>query len=300
MAENQTRYIQTITTYYPQINLTNLRFNQTDGKHCDIVTVNDEVLFKFSRYDWTAAFLTNQIRVTDFIRGYVNMPLPRMEPLGTGAAKCEFVKGEPLYREDILLMSESDQNHIARQIGVFLRQLHTIPPKLLKENRILEIPYDLSRETVLSELEQIKRKVYPYCDSYEQKRIARVFRPVVENEDFLIHSPCLIHADLSPRCFLHDVKTKKMKGVVGFGCAGIGDPAYDFGVAIQTFGETFVKRIGKYYGSLTGLMDRARFYAGYNELLLKKNIADRIITRDFSGFRLDSFAADRMPVGSPV
>lgn len=300
MAENQIRYIQTITKYYPQINLTDLRFNQTDGRHCDVVAVNDEVLFKFSRCDWTAAFLTNQIRFTDVIRSHVTMPLPRMEPLETGAAKCEFVRGEPLYRDKILLMSESDQNHIARQIGVFLRQLHAIPLKLAKENSILEIPYDLSRKNVLSEFEQIQRKVYPYCDNYEQKRIARVFGPVLENEDFLAFSPCLIHAGLSPRCFLHDSKTKKITGVLGFGCAGIGDPAFDFGTALQTFGETFVKRIGRYYGDLSSLIDRVRFYAAYNELLQKKSIADRITTRDFSGFRFDFSAPDRMPSGAPI
>lgn len=297
MPGNETKYVDYIKKNFPQLRIGNIKFNVTDGMHCDIVIINEELLFKFSKYDWTVAFLSNQVKATGLIRNYVDMALPHMEYLEDGIAKCEFIPGDPLYRNEILLLNESDQNHLAKQIGVFLRQLHAIPLKPVTKSHLPEVPLDLSRDAVLAQFEDIKRKVYPYCDSYTQTYIERIFEPVLENENFLVHTPCLIHADLTPRRFIHDKRTKKINGVIGFGCSGIGDPAYDFGMLLEGFGETFVRRIGKYYGNLSDLIDRARFYACFRQIGQAKKSVDMIATRDFSNFRFQVTANDCMPVG---
>jgi Phosphotransferase enzyme family. len=298
MAEKEVAYVDYIKNRFPQIHISNVKFDLTNGRHNDIVMINDELIFKFARYDWTGAFLANQVKTTGFIREFVDMPLPQMENLDHGVARHELIPGEPLFRNEILLLKDNDQNYIAKQIGTFLRQLHAIPLKLAKTGHLDEVPVDLSRKAVLAEYDDIQRKVYPYCDGYTQECIRQVFAPVLENRDFLEFTPALIHADPTPRRFLCDKGLKKINAAIGFGCAGIGDPAYDMGIVLGSFGETFLKRIGRYYGDLSKLIDRARFYSAFNHLCRVKKTADMITTRDFSTLRFDLEATDSMPVGS--
>ena len=226
------------------------------------------------------------------------MPLPQMDSVDLGVAICDLVQGKPLFRSEILLLKDSDQNYIAKQIGTFLRQLHAIPVKLAKTSHMNDIPVDLSRQAVLAEYDEIQRKVYPYCDGYTQECIRQVFAPVLENKEFLEYTPALIHGGPTPSRFLCDRELKKINAVIGFGCAGIGDPAYDIGAVLDGFGETFLRRIGRYYGDLSKLIDRARFYAAYGHLCWAKKAADMITTRDFSNLRFNPEATDSMPVGS--
>ena len=93
MAEKEVTYVDYVKNRFPQIHISNVKFDLINGKHNDIVMINDELIFKFARYDWTGAFLANQVKTTDFIREYIGMPLPQMESVDHGVAKCELVQG---------------------------------------------------------------------------------------------------------------------------------------------------------------------------------------------------------------
>ncbi len=51
-----------------------------------------------------------------------------------------------------------------------------------------------------------------------------------------------------------------------FGTAGIGDPAGDFACIIYNYGESFLKRMARFYPEIEEALDRARFWAGTLEL----------------------------------
>jgi aminoglycoside 2''-phosphotransferase len=55
-------------------------------------------------------------------------------------------------------------------------------------------------------------------------------------------------------------------GVIDFGTAGTGDPAQDFGMLINMYGESLVRRLSLHYKGIPDLVERARFYAGQLEL----------------------------------
>lgn len=297
MAEKEVKYVKYIKNKFPQLNISNVEYNLSDDKYNDIVIINQESVFKFARYDWTVAFLENEAKITNFIKQYIDIPLPQVEYLDSGIAKCQFIKGSPLFRNEILTWKDNDQNYMAKQIGTFLKQLHTIPLKKIKENGIDEFSIDFSREAFLSEYEIIQRKVSPYFNSYVKESIEQIFAPMLEDKNFLKFSPALIHGDLTPPPFIYDRDFKRINGVIGFGNAGIGDPAYDVGILLDSLGETFVKRISRYYGDMTKMLDRARFYAYFNHLSWAKKVSDMITTRDFSNFEFNIQANDIMPFG---
>lgn len=298
MAEKEQQYVEYIKRNFPQVKISDLKFNLSDGKYNDIVTVNDEVVFKFAKYDWTVAFLANEVNIIQFLSDFVEMPLPNIQYLDRGVARYDFIPGVPLFRNEVLLLRDRDQDRIAEQIGIFLKQMHSISLKLAKLNQIDEVAVDLTREGFLSEYETLQRKVYPYCDSYGKETIKQIFMPVLEDENFLTFEPALIHADLMPRHFIYDRELCSVSSVMGFGSAGIGDPAYDVSVILDNIGETFVKRIGRFYSGMEDFIDRARFYSSVNSLRWEKEVADMITTRDFSNFRFPMKERDIMPIGS--
>lgn len=297
MAEKEVKYVQYVKNNFPEIKISKVRFNLDDGKHNDIVIINDEYVFKFSKYDWTLGFLKNELNVINFISKYIDLPLPKFECPDKGIAKCSFMKGIPLCRNEILLLDNKDQHYVAEQIGSFLKQLHSISLNNVKKENIKQVPVDLTRESWLLEYEDIQRKVYPYCDIYSKENIKQVFKPLLENEDFLAFQPALIHANLKPHHFFFDRSFNRINGVIGFDIAGIGDPAYDVSFILDYFGEAFVKKVSKYYDDLSRFIDRARFYAYISNLAWCKKVTDMITTRDFTDFRFNIKERDLMPIG---
>jgi aminoglycoside 2''-phosphotransferase len=298
MAEREVKYVEYVKSRFPQINISNIKFNFSDGKYSNIVIINDQFIFKFSRYDWTVGYLANEGKIINFIRDSVDMPLPNIEYLGPGIAKYNLIEGTPLFRNKILLLEDREQDFIAEQIGTFLKQLHSIPLKRVKNNKINEISANLTGEGFLSEYDSIQRKVYPYCSGYEKESIKQIFAPLLEDTDFLKFTPALIHADLTAHHFIYDSSYKRINAAIGFGSAGIGDPAYDVSAVLDSLGEAFLKRVEKYYGDMEELVDRARFYASFRHLDWAQKLADMITTRDFSEFQFDIPFGDRMPIGS--
>lgn len=297
MLEKEKEYVEYIKNYFPQLKILKIVFNFSDGRYNDIVIVNDEDVFKFSRYDWTAAFLKNEAMVTPLVRQNVSIAIPDLKLISKEAAKCNFMQGLPLFRDELLLLKRGAQEQIAEQIGTFLKQLHAIPLETVKSYGIGNSPVNRARAGWLLEYERIKSKVFPYCGSIEKEVIEQTFQPLIENKEFLKFQPALIHADLTPQNFFFDRKKSGINGITGFALAGIGDPAYDVSVLLDYFGETFVRRINRYDRNIAGMIDRARFFTFTNHLTWYKKIADMITTRDFTQFHLLFSTGDVMPIG---
>ncbi len=298
MGSGELKYMEFIKQKYPQIDVSKIEFNTIDGKYSDIAIVNGEFVFKFAKHDWSAAYLHNEAAVIRFIREFVTLPLPYVEVLDKDVIKSNYIKGKPLFRNYLLVSDHYTMNSAARQIGIFLRQLHSIPLKKVRYAHIGDFPLDFSREGWLNELENIQRKISPYCTGYAREYINQIIRPAEDNKDFFDFQPVLIHGDLTPCHIFFDSSTGTVNGITGFGNTGIGDPAFDFGVLLDHLGETFVKRMNKYYGNVYTYLDRARFYAYISNLRWFRDVCDMISTRDFSRFQIQVKDRDILPVGS--
>jgi len=95
---NELKYMELIKRKYPQLDLSKIEFNKTDGSYSDIAIVNNEVVFKFAKYDWSAVYLRNEADVIRFIQDYIALPLPDVELIEQNVSKRCFIKGAPLYR----------------------------------------------------------------------------------------------------------------------------------------------------------------------------------------------------------
>jgi aminoglycoside 2''-phosphotransferase len=296
--QKQNERLDYIRTHAPGISLNDAVFEFINGEHSDIVVIDEKEMFKFAKYDWSAVYINNAVKAIRLIGNYVDTVLPRMNPLEPGVAEMDYVKGAPLYRNQVLLLKSYDQTALARQIGTFLSKLHAIPLKEARACRMDEDDRDMmTPEYWESEYKDIQNKVYPYCDDYTKEYVRQLFEPVLEREDFFVCSPSVIHGNLAPSHIIYNSESHRIATITGFGTSRIGDPAYDTGILLSGLGEAFLKRVSEYDKTIPMHMDRARFYAAYQRIARAKNLADRITTRDFTDYRLDLTESDIMPIG---
>lgn len=298
MHYNELRYMELIKSRFPQLDLSKIEFNKTDGSYSDIAIVNNEVVFKFAKYDWSTVYLRNEAEVTGFVRNFIALPLPDVELVDQNVTKREYIRGSPLYRNALLKSDHFTQDTVAKQIGAFLEQLHSILVKKAKTARIEESRMNLTREDWLTELEALERKISPYCSNYVKEYLQQIIRPVISDEEFFEFQPVFIHGDLMPAHILFDLKSRKINGIIGFTNAGFGDPAYDIGTLLDHMGESFIRRLSKYCRISPACMERARFYAYISSFMWYRDICDMITTRDFSHFRIPAKDRDISPIGS--
>jgi aminoglycoside 2''-phosphotransferase len=97
--------------------------------------------------------------------------------------------------------------------------------------------------------------------------LAQLFAPVLEGRlDMGAFPPGLSHNDLASYHILYDPGRQQLNGVLDFGMAQVGDPADDFGLLINTYGESFLQRMRHFYPEIEPALDRARFRAGALEV----------------------------------
>lgn len=297
MDQKKKKYLDYIAVHYSGMDLNDVEFDFKSGSHNDIVIVNKENVFKFAKFDWSAVYLTNSVKVINLAKHYADLTLPDIKVLEPGVAICSYIKGSPLYRNELLLKKSLDQDILAQQIGTFLKQLHMVPLEEAEKNGIENKFADINFEYWKSKYEEFLYKLSPYCDDYTKEYIRQLFQPAFEKKGFFNYTPSLIHADLNPRHFFLDNESAKINSIMGFSQSGIGDPALDTGTLIAYLGESFVARVSEYDDSISEQIDRARFYAYLMHLSRSKDLADRITTRDFSNFKINLEISDIMPMG---
>jgi aminoglycoside 2''-phosphotransferase len=132
-----------------------------------------------------------------------------------------------------------------------------------------EVPQSVTnrdRQDWVTLLAAVEEVLFPHMLRSAKDWVARHFEPMLADENWLVYEPALVNGDLASYHILYDPDTQRINGVIDFGTAGIGDPAVDFACIIGGFGESFLRRMRKFYPAIADAIDRARFWAGTLEL----------------------------------
>jgi aminoglycoside 2''-phosphotransferase len=126
--------------------------------------------------------------------------------------------------------------------------------------------------------------------------VEHLFAPLVEDNRFMQYTPVLIHGDLGSYHILCERTPYRVNGIIDFGTAGRGDPEADFACLINAYGETFLRRMAKYYPMIKERIEQARFWAGTLEL---QWLLGGVRSTDLSWFMVHiGRARDVQPLGS--
>lgn len=264
--EKQKKYCEYIKNKVTEVCIEDLNFEFSYGLHNDVVVVKETEVFRFAKHEETVNFFEKEINILNLVKDFVHIPVPYYEYIERGIGKCRFFSGTPLYRDEILNLNEYDQDRLAEQIGVFLKQLHSIPLEKINEYKIDKFPGAGTRYDHIKQFEKIQEKLFPSMSGYTIECVNKLYKPILDNENFLNYNPVLIHGDLAPFHFIYNSKQNKINAIIDFGVSGLGDPAHDVGVILDNFGEKFVKRMSSVYTDIPYFIDRSRYYARVSAL----------------------------------
>jgi aminoglycoside 2''-phosphotransferase len=236
-----------------------------EGLINDVLIINEQWVFRFAKSEEFARILQAEMKILDLVRPQLDIQVPKPTYQGRDYMVYPLLTGQTLSRKMVMKHDEKTQNRIAGQLGRFLYRLHRTDVAKVG----WEIPFTRAPVRRVDWLEiqaKVKEKLYPLIQKYQIEWVEDLFNSVLNDPESSEYEPSLIHGDLASYHILYDVQERKIKGVIDFGMAGLGDAASDIGNLIQIYGESFVRKIQTGYPGLENYLPRARFYAQVLEL----------------------------------
>ncbi len=253
------RHAEQIRSIAPDVELEKATVNE-EGLVNDVIMIGDSV-FRFAKTEAGARDLQNELEILDRVRPRLNVAVPTPFHRSDNAIAHRRLPGVTLRNAWMKAQPETTQQRLADQLAEVLHAIHTTPGVGLRRT---------SAPTTAEAQERIRRDVealvYPLLMRHQREWAEALFESMLSDPRAFDHEPALIHGDIGPYHLLVDEASASLTGLLDFGVGGLGDPANDFALLLQCYGETFVMRMGSRYPGLDRLLRRARYYAQVIEL----------------------------------
>lgn len=260
-------FIQAIQAAYPGFAVDDAVFLE-DGQYNDVLLVNGRTIFRFPRFAGGLEQLALETKILTAVQPYLPLPVPNPTfvhftnaVVGQAFMGYEQIPGEPLYPTAFAQIN--DKAALAAQLAEFLRALHAVPIYSLVDELL---PVSDTREEWLEVYGRIQTKLFPYMRLDACKSVADHFESVLDDPAQYSFVPVLRHGDFGTGNLLHNPATQQMSGVIDFGFAVLGDPAFDV-AGLLTYGEPFVQQVAHHYPAIADFWPRVNFYHGTFALL---------------------------------
>lgn len=256
------KYIEIIKEKNPGLTIEEYSFNK-EGQNNDVVIINDDFVFKFPKYSDGIEKLKREAYILNILKSHISLDIPKpiynnfdSFEIGCLYSGYKMIRGVS-FKQDIFHNIQR-KNFIAKQLAIFLKELHSIPLEEICNYKLNVI--DGYSEWV-SLFEKIQKKLFPFMNKESQDSVSENFNSFFEKNFNL--NKTLIHGDFGPSNIIFDSNNQTISGIIDFNEVSIGDPAMDIASLIGPFGygEDFVRLFESIYPNIEALLDRARFYA---------------------------------------
>ncbi len=254
-------YTERIRQIAPEIPVNSINLN-SEGLLNDVVVVNDELIFRFPKHEYGFKHLKDEARILRLLQNYVTLQIPSPLYETDDCLVYRMISGESLRRDILMKLPTSDQQAIADQLGQFLKELHCVP---INE----EIPMAdalMKYEGWVNAYERIREKVFPLLLPHVRDWVTEHFESHLADRGNFEYELRMVDTDIPPYHIMYDNERRRINGIIDFGCAGLGDPAIDFGIIVYNYGESFMEKLYVGYPEAETYLKRARFYAGAHEV----------------------------------
>jgi aminoglycoside 2''-phosphotransferase len=201
-----------------------------DGDYCDCYLVNDNHVFRFAKHAAASTAMQREQCLLPIIERYVSVsvPCPTITGICTDTGETmmgyPYLAGEPLEDEVVTNLPSTAQTSLIAQMVAFTRSVHEIPLDDVQPCGLRHLEPLLHLTRVMAEgreqvAPRLPNRIWDYYES--------LFADYATDPALHTYTPALLHGDLSPDHFLGDVKAGVLTGVIDFGDACIGDPAWD-------------------------------------------------------------------------
>ncbi|HEY9526101.1 MAG TPA: phosphotransferase [Anaerolineales bacterium] len=261
--DNEALYLQAIRAAYPDLDIHTARLHTGEGQFNDVVVINDDLIFRFPRYEENIRDFLWEIEVLEKLQGHVSLPIPdpiyvsyETRTVGSVFMGYKLLTGEPLFRNVLnTITEESTLEVLAHQLADFLHGLHHLSTVALG----LDLPVNDALDASRKLYSDIQEHLFPVMRPEARIAVTRHFEDYFNNPSLHEYEPVVIHGDFGGSNILFD--GNRIRGIIDFSFAGLDDPARDI-AAVSTYGEAFFARIRRHYPDIDPLLERAKFYKG--------------------------------------
>jgi aminoglycoside 2''-phosphotransferase len=257
-------YEKKIREVYPELTITHSKMNEI-GQNNDVIMINDSLVFRFPKYTEGIKKLKKETSVLEGIKGNIPLPIPyplyqSLEPeeVGMVFTGYKLVEGSPLW-PGVFIENEEHHEQIASRLVGFLTALHSqsLESMNIEKKSIGEI-----RSSIEDLYDRFKEKLFPHMNERAKVEVSHHFDSFLSKNELLDFQPALTHGDFGASNILWDPERHEVSGIIDFGEAEVGDPAYDFAGLLSSYGEHFVRRCLEKYPNGDRIFDRMNFYRG--------------------------------------
>ena len=254
-------YTQRIRQIAPDLTITSVSIND-EGLLNDVVVVNSELIFRFPKHEYASKHLKDEAHILRLLQNYLTLRVPSPLYETDDCLAYRMIPGETLRRDMLMKLAPSDQQAVADQLAQFFNELHGVPVSDDMPMADALMKY----EGWTDSYERIREKVFPLLLPHVRDWVSEHFESHLADRSNFEYELKLVNTDIPPYHIMYDRESKRINGVIDFGCAGLGDPAIDFGIIIYNYGEAFMDRFYAGYPAAERYLKRARFYAGAHEV----------------------------------
>jgi aminoglycoside 2''-phosphotransferase len=249
----------------PEVRVSSITVNR-DGLLNDVVIVNGELVFRFPKHEYGFKHLKDEARILRLLQDYITLDTPAPLYEADDCLAYRMIPGETLRRDLLMRLPEGDRQAVADQLAQFLKELHGVPVKQITDFEMPLADALMKYEGWVNAYESIREKVFPLLMPHVRDWVTEHFESHLAERSNFEYELKMVDTDIPPYHVMFDRQRKRVNGVIDFGCAGLGDPAIDFGVVIYHYGESFMDRLYGVYPEAETYLKRARFYAGAHEV----------------------------------
>lgn len=254
----KTKLLKQIKKYFPLVKWKTTRYINS-GYDNDLIILDNALAFRFPKNNYSKKIFKKEIGILGVIKKQVSISVPDYiyvsKDYSCGA--YPLIKGWGLTINKYRSLSKRQKRNLAKQIAVFLTQLHATSLASVKRFNISERFPDKE----LAKLHKEARKYLYFSFSQKEQDVFENFFSDLSVIFKHKYKKVLVHGDFSGDHFIINTKNK-LEGIIDFTDKAIHDPAFDF-IFLWHFGPKFIKFVYRNYAGAgkKGLIKRSNLYA---------------------------------------
>lgn len=203
--------------------------------------VNDQLVFRFPKYEQAANNLIRERRLLDELAPTVPLSIPCYTYHGQPTSHYPFAFGGYAFIPGTPLSQCSPDVQEATwwqpQLGAFLTALHRFPAQRAQHllQHTLYPTAQAWQEAIVDLCARIRAQIFPLLAQKQRTALDTYFESILQDGSVFAFTPVLIHQDFYFQNILVDVTTETVTGVLDWSNCTIGDPAEDVWIPLQYY-----------------------------------------------------------------
>jgi aminoglycoside 2''-phosphotransferase len=234
------KYLLKIKREFPGLTWKNYEYINHGYDHA-VIILDKKIVFRFPKSNKYKKILKDEIILLDYLNKRItaNIPDYYSSAKNYSFAAYHFLQGRELTVHRFKKLPLVKTKDIAKQLALFLTQLHSIKQRGLKKFKIEKENGPKYFQTLVKDS---KKQIFPGLKKSEQKALDKYFKQL-HHMLSLKRPSTLIHNDLSDD---HILLGKTKISIIDFSDRVIGDSARDF-AWLWIYGNNFIKQVYKMY-----------------------------------------------------